>query len=568
MTEKKNKRSGISKIALTNFQVFAERTEIPIEKITLMFGPNSAGKSAVEDALEIVRMIRESDVLSGEKSISRIHPASGKSIVSDIGKENNLFMLKLKSCWRKSGAPARYSQIMTIEIEETVDTDDGAAFLKDFNNNYVETYLIKECFSLFIHNDEFLGTLENDVDIMLFYSLDVDNSNVLSYNERSGSATLNCNHQLIRPMDFSSYLLDDECNINILNEDGIKYVDGFIAAFFSDNLIISFYFIRGFTLQGYSDDGFRQDSGCLFSDAETFIKNKDTYQQAFKIFRNKFNEILNGIWEHRRHFCGYSSLPVVIKASRKTPTKKDLFLCFKTLDSDDMLWREPSFLVEIKIDTSPDNNYISYIADDNVLKRVNYFLETQLFIENGYYIGSNSEYIEKDFEYRLDKNEPIEHQKGRLTFTQFYLADPVGTQFSFDEVGSGLGYVFPVLCTLAQNINQLVLIQQPELHLHPSLQAAMGDVIIESADNKTLIIETHSEHLLLRILKRIRQTHLQAAIAPELKINADDVCVLYFNPSPDGTTSVKRLRITEDGEFMDRWPRGFFGERDQELSDE
>jgi predicted ATPase len=46
------------------------------------------------------------------------------------------------------------------------------------------------------------------------------------------------------------------------------------------------------------------------------------------------------------------------------------------------------------------------------------------------------------------------------------------------------------------------------------------------------------------------------------------VCVLYFDPSPDGTTSVKRLRITEDGEFMDRWPRGFFAERDQELLDE
>jgi predicted ATPase len=82
------------------------------------------------------------------------------------------------------------------------------------------------------------------------------------------------------------------------------------------------------------------------------------------------------------------------------------------------------------------------------------------------------------------------------------------------------------------------------------------------------LIETHSEHLLLRILKRVRQTHLKVAIAQELKINAEDVCVLYFDPSPDGTTAVKRLRITEDGEFMDRWPRGFFGERDQELLDE
>ena len=97
----------------------------------------------------------------------------------------------------------------------------------------------------------------------------------------------------------------------------------------------------------------------------------------------------------------------------------------------------------------------------------------------------------------------------------------------------------------------------------------MGDVFIESiGSGKQVLVETHSEHLLLRILKRVRQTHLQAHIAPELKITADDVCVLYFDPSPDGATTVKRLRISEDGEFMDRWPRGFFAERDQELFDE
>ena len=72
----------------------------------------------------------------------------------------------------------------------------------------------------------------------------------------------------------------------------------------------------------------------------------------------------------------------------------------------------------------------------------------------------------------------------------------------------------------------------------------MGDVFIEASNSgKQLSIETHSEHILLRILKRIRQTHLQVNIAPELRISAEDVCVLYFDPSPDGTTTVKRLRI-------------------------
>jgi len=154
-------------------------------------------------------------------------------------------------------------------------------------------------------------------------------------------------------------------------------------------------------------------------------------------------------------------------------------------------------------------------------------------------------------------------------FVQLFLRDHNGCRHLFEDVGSGIGYSLPVLSAVFNPRSAISYIQQPELHLHPALQAAMGDVFIEaSAADKQILIETHSEHLLLRILKRIRQTHLQSDIAPELKIHADDVCVLYFNPSPDGTTTVKRLRISEDGEFMDRWPRGFFGERDQELFDE
>ena len=52
------------------------------------------------------------------------------------------------------------------------------------------------------------------------------------------------------------------------------------------------------------------------------------------------------------------------------------------------------------------------------------------------------------------------------------------------------------------------------------------------------------------------------------KLKPEDVAVVYFDPSPEGVTTVKHLRISEDGEFLDRWPRGFFTERDGELFDE
>ena len=77
-------------------------------------------------------------------------------------------------------------------------------------------------------------------------------------------------------------------------------------------------------------------------------------------------------------------------------------------------------------------------------------------------------------------------------------------------------------------------------------------------------IETHSEHLILRILRRIRQTtdnELPEHIPP---VKPDDVCVLWVDNLGDGTT-IQRLRIDERGEFIDRWPKGFFSERAEEL---
>ena len=148
----------------------------------------------------------------------------------------------------------------------------------------------------------------------------------------------------------------------------------------------------------------------------------------------------------------------------------------------------------------------------------------------------------------------------------FYVEDKKSRSFSFSEVGSGLSYVAPVLTNLF--LRPLSLIQQPELHLHPLAQCGLGDVLISAANNKNYsLVETHSEHLLLRILRRVRESTANKC-PKKLAIDCDDVSVYYFNPSDDGFTEVKKLRIDRFGEFQDRWPKGFFTERDAELFDE
>ena len=141
------------------------------------------------------------------------------------------------------------------------------------------------------------------------------------------------------------------------------------------------------------------------------------------------------------------------------------------------------------------------------------------------------------------------------------------TVVSHRDVGIGVSQVLPVLVAAYASSGKILAMEQPEIHLHPRLQAELGDVFIESAlgsRKNNFILETHSEHLILRILRRIRETvegELPKGIPP---IRPQDVSVLFVSPTRTGAT-VTEIPIREDGEFAKRWPQGFFDERAKEL---
>jgi predicted ATPase len=79
------------------------------------------------------------------------------------------------------------------------------------------------------------------------------------------------------------------------------------------------------------------------------------------------------------------------------------------------------------------------------------------------------------------------------------------------------------------------------------------------------IVESHSEHLLLRILRRIRDSSAGKVKDKSLIFSRDELKIYYFNPEPGQGTSVFEIRVDRFGELLTRWPGGFFAERDQEL---
>jgi|GEM_PF-6609767 len=146
------------------------------------------------------------------------------------------------------------------------------------------------------------------------------------------------------------------------------------------------------------------------------------------------------------------------------------------------------------------------------------------------------------------------------------------------DLGFGVSTILPLVVALHSEC-ALLTIEQPELHIHPRLQTELGDLLIKQAlgtrhdrSEPTVLVETHSEHLILRLLRRIRETQekdfddwpeaLKSACPNGIR--PQDVAVLYVEPGEEGA-QVSELPITADGDFTNPWPGGFFSERSKEL---
>ena len=131
-----------------------------------------------------------------------------------------------------------------------------------------------------------------------------------------------------------------------------------------------------------------------------------------------------------------------------------------------------------------------------------------------------------------------------------------GVRMGPSDVGTGVFQILPVIVQAVTQRGGALLIEQPEVHVHPRMQAELGSVIARIASERgpQFIIETHSEHLILRMQRLVREATLKA----------DDLAVLYVSKDELGS-HVQRLRLDDEGHFIDEWPDGFFEERFEEM---
>lgn len=114
--------------------------------------------------------------------------------------------------------------------------------------------------------------------------------------------------------------------------------------------------------------------------------------------------------------------------------------------------------------------------------------------------------------------------------------------------------------------DNIVFMQYPDIFLDINNQLALADFLAVNAirDEKKIVIETHSEYLLLRIKKRLRQINGRR-LPDALSSLKDDfthkkVGILLFAKNQDGMFRCQTINLDEDGEFIENWPGGFFEE--------
>lgn len=160
----------------------------------------------------------------------------------------------------------------------------------------------------------------------------------------------------------------------------------------------------------------------------------------------------------------------------------------------------------------------------------------------------NKATIAKDFKFHLLSDRHFE----------VLVQHPLTLEFeNLADVGYGSSQVLPVIAGGYNMPSESVfVVEQPELHLHPGAQSELGDFFRDLYDQKVQsLVETHSEHLILRL-----QTHVALGHIP-----ARDLLVYYVYPVAN-KKGVVRLSLREDGMFEQDWPQGFFEERLKEVT--
>lgn len=143
---------------------------------------------------------------------------------------------------------------------------------------------------------------------------------------------------------------------------------------------------------------------------------------------------------------------------------------------------------------------------------------------------------------------------------QFSSSTELTDKFRPENTGFGLTYVLPVVTALlCARRGDLLIIENPESHLHPSGQSIVAKMIAIASQNEVqILIETHSDHILNGIRAAVKNNN----------ISTENVLIYFLSrdlDSPEHSVDVEKIEVDDNGRIV-TWPNGFFDEWDKSLN--
>ena len=548
----------ITSVTIEHFKGIGARQSVHIKPITLLFGPNSGGKSTIIQAALYALEVLDRRHLDAERTLLGGNLLDLGGFQRFVHKHDSRRQVRLGFGLDLRGAVWPDYPVL-VPINDRRALLEGAAELPPEWANLTEGLpnFVSDIKTAFVE----LSIAWSEIDQECFiesYRVAANDLHVATIVRDAGDrdiriAELNTKHPLFRP----GFAADEYCG----SEDDSIFDYWLRLAHGSDDLTTKPLYVSG---QKDALPEWGKSLGLQLEVMEEWpVKNQEeTYWPVWAGIRiiSGLSQILVGTGEILRNVLRKLRY---LGPLRDTPTRGH---------------RAPKYHEEARWASGLAAWDILYNAPSVFVDKVGDWLADRDRLDTGYRIVAQ-QYREIETTDPLvgmifsDETFELEDMRDRLRSLPLrrrlvLIDERVGIEADAQDVGVGITQIVPVVVLSLDEQAEAVAMEQPELHVHPRVQVGLGDLFIKAISERPsarFLIETHSEHLLLRLLRRIRETHdgdLEPGVFPSLK--PADLAVYYVWQN-QGATEAQHLPVDPTGEFAVRWPDGFFEERAKEL---